>query len=438
MRSGRAEWHYFVGVNPAELKSKASPSIGRGSENVLTEEQLRDARLGFEWLLRSKNFPRGFVAKHGEDLMQRAAFELARKAERGEKITNPPGLLITIAYRRAQNLAEKRERAPDFVGLGAVAEVADEEGSTPEETTLERDRVAKLHAAVRRLTVEERQIVALRHFEALNLSEAARRLDWDESKARRRYAAAMDHLKDLLGVDSSDQVVIDVGFCCWMTFAFGQRVGFNLAREVESVWQRLEDVLIPSSERAQHLAHKANGQLSSDPATASAVGNFGRAAKLCGAAALCALGAGAGVIIAGGGADPGSPPARHPARSRPAPANFSKPAPLDSKATVAGPPAAAAASAPALPRAQGKKTQAAKPVGSEPEPEPNLQPVTPAHASQPPPAEALAPIEENNRPEGGPQVPHPAQGPEGSSIGGAAEAGGKTPPEEEGPFAGRP
>jgi RNA polymerase sigma factor (sigma-70 family) len=392
---------------------------------ALSEEELADARVGFERYLRGKGFSRTFIAEHAEDLMGKANVELAKKMERGEEVRNAPGLLIHIAYRRTQNLLESRERTPDLVGLEAVGEVAAAEEQAPETMALDRDRVGKVRAAVSRLTVEERKIVALEFFEDMNLSQAARSLGWDESKARRRHKAAMTHLKDLLGVDSSDQIVFDVAFVCWLAVAFGDRMDFSLSREAEAAWQRLEDVGVSLVDRVQASGHRAHARLGGDPVAATAVSGAGRAAKVCGAAVICAIGAGAGVVVVDSHHDAAktSMPAlrqSHTAKqakvSAP-PGRTEAPVPAASEKQVRTP-----ATNKHRPAVAKQRQQEDKGV----EEAPAVEESTPAPVSQPPPSEVISTLEETNRPTSGTVEAHPSSAPDGSEVAEIEKAGGKT------------
>jgi len=400
----------------------------------LTNDQLRDALRRFERLLRGKGFSRQFIDDHAEELMGRAAMEMAAKIERGETIHKPAGLLVTIAYRRTQNFLESKERAPGFVGLEAIAELPDSEEETPEGATLDKDRVAKVHAAVKRLTVEERKLVALEFFQRMNLSQAARELGWDESKARRRHKAAMAHLKDLLGVNSADDIAIEVGFICWLSVVFGQREGFSLAREVETLWQRAEDFVLAGVDRAEHLAHKANARLGGDPSAASAVSGMGRAAKACGVAALCVATAGAGVAVVSSGGERTSP-VKHGNGARlsqtaPPAAQLEKNAAAWRAITAAS----AGAATESAHRADREPAARTSPAGAE---APAVADVAEPGYSQPAAQEVVQTLEEGSRPTGGPVESHPSTGPEGSAVASNEESGG-APPAQESLEAGRP
>lgn len=418
LRRPLAAWHYSGVVEMGQLKSKVRSAESKMDAPAVSDAVLADAKAGFEGYLRAKGWPNAkrFVDDHGEELMGRAQFEMVRSIKNGTRVENVPAFLITVAYRRAQNLLTSKSRAPDIVGLEAVAEIADAGEETPEDSALSQDRSRKIREAVKRLTVDERKVLALRYFEGLSLSKSARELGWDESKARRRHKAAMDHLHDLLGVDSADDLVVDVAFFCWLVVAFRERVGFSLVREIETGWHRVEDVLVAASEKTEHVAHKANTQLSTDPITATTAGNLGRGVRVCGMAALCLLTTAGGVAVVrsvDGGGSAGDRAASRPAVVTPTPA----------EAGVASGAAALAASA-------GAQSQSGESGAGESAPPPSVAAAIPPHASQPSPQIATGALEETSRPHNGPTESHPSSAPDGSSVGEGTKSSGKTEAEE--------
>jgi RNA polymerase sigma factor (sigma-70 family) len=408
-----------------QVKALQSPDAGAApasfAEIGITPEQLREARKGFEALLLSKGFKRPFLTANVDDLMGRAQVELVGKSKRGERIESPVGLLITIAYRRAQNLLTSKERAPDFVGIEAVAEVADDEDAGPENATLNRDREAKVREAVARLTVDERKIVALEFFRQMNLSQAARELGWDESKARRRHKAAMAHLHDLLGVDSADDLVIDIAFFCWLVTALRLPVKFSLVRELETVGEWIGDGIAALAGRVEHVAHRGNEQLAGNPAAASVAEGAGRAAKLCGAAALCAVAVGVATVAQHGSP---KPPTREAAKTQASPRTGTARAVSRHASPVASPSASGTQDSQAP--AASRRREAATPEGDGRATRQAVGEATSPHPSQPSPQVATEALEETSRPEAGPQVSLPAVGPDGESVENSKKAGGES------------
>jgi RNA polymerase sigma factor (sigma-70 family) len=286
-------------VQTTQLTGELRQGDDGASGSALSHDVLLDAQNGFEKYLSAKGFPPRFIVDHAEDLMARARFELARAQKRGTVIENPPGWLINCAYRRAQNFVTSRERAPEFIELDSPGGVVIGDEATPEDSTLDRDRMRKVQMAVSKLSAEEKKIVALQFFEGMSLAKSARELGWDESKARRRHRAAMDHLYDLLGVDQADDLLIDIGFVCWASVAFGCSVPTGLWTGAEALADRVGHAAASGWARLHELVRRALSGGAAEPAGATAAGSVGRAAGVCGAALVClTTAAGLGVLPA--------------------------------------------------------------------------------------------------------------------------------------------
>jgi RNA polymerase sigma-70 factor, ECF subfamily len=70
--------------------------------------------------------------------------------------------------------------------------------TTPSQAAMRAEMQIRLQDALNSLDATDREIIALRHFEELNNSEAAQVLGLSESGASRRYTKAILKLKDLL------------------------------------------------------------------------------------------------------------------------------------------------------------------------------------------------------------------------------------------------
>jgi RNA polymerase sigma-70 factor (ECF subfamily) len=70
--------------------------------------------------------------------------------------------------------------------------------TTPSQAAMRAEMQIRLQDALNSLDATDREIIALRHFEELNNSEAAQVLGLSESGASRRYTKALLKLKDLL------------------------------------------------------------------------------------------------------------------------------------------------------------------------------------------------------------------------------------------------
>src|SRR5262249_43148790 len=157
-----------------------------------------------------KRFSPQFISSHGEDLFATAALEYSRKLAEGVRIESPCGWLITCAWRRTMSLLESQSRSPQVIATEKAEAIEDEVGRSPEQTALDEDRFRRVHEAVAELPPEEQRLLELAYFEEMPVREAARLLDWHPSKAQRRHEAARERLLELLGVDSLDELAVDV------------------------------------------------------------------------------------------------------------------------------------------------------------------------------------------------------------------------------------
>ena len=71
-------------------------------------------------------------------------------------------------------------------------------GSSPSEAAIHEERRLRLQAALEKMEPLDREVLALRHFEKLSSSETAHALGIQDAAARKRYARALDKLKDVL------------------------------------------------------------------------------------------------------------------------------------------------------------------------------------------------------------------------------------------------
>ncbi|HEX3608227.1 MAG TPA: sigma-70 family RNA polymerase sigma factor [Solirubrobacterales bacterium] len=286
---------------------------GRKANSELKQSQLEEARLGFIQFLRRKRFSPQFIASHGDDLFATAALEYSRKVAEGEEIDSPAGWLITCAWRRTKSLLEAQGRSPQIVSTDKAETIEDELGRSPEDVTLDEDRLRKVQEAVDQLTVEERRLLELAYFEGMAVREAARELHWHPSKAQRCHEAARKHLHQLLGVDSLDELEIIVGLAAYISLA-EKASAPHLPAGVEAVAETVSRGAGHGWARAQDLARRLPfGGGAESPATAAIGGSAGRAAGVCATAALACLASGVvgpgvgGVNLIGGGGGASAP-----------------------------------------------------------------------------------------------------------------------------------
>jgi RNA polymerase sigma factor (sigma-70 family) len=289
---------------------------GRKANSELKQSQLEEARLGFIQFLRRKHFSPQFIASHGDDLFATAALEYSRKVAEGEEIDSPAGWLITCAWRRTKSLLEAQGRSPQIVSTDKAEAIEDELGRTPEDVTLDEDRLRKVQEAVDQLTVEERRLLELAYFEGMAVREAARELHWHPSKAQRCHEAARKHLHQLLGVDSLDELEIIVGLAAYISLA-EKATAPQLPAGVEAAVETVGRGIGHSWARAQDLTRRFPFGGGAEPsATAALGGSAGRAAGVCATAVLACLASGVvgpgvgGVNLIGGDGGASAPPAK--------------------------------------------------------------------------------------------------------------------------------
>ncbi|HEY5709360.1 MAG TPA: sigma-70 family RNA polymerase sigma factor [Solirubrobacterales bacterium] len=282
---------------------------GRKANSELKQSELDEARWGFIQFLRRKRFSPQFIASHGDDLFATAALEYSRKVAEGEEIDSPAGWLITCAWRRTKSLLEAEGRSPHIVSTDKAEAIEDELGRSPEDVTLDEDRLRKVQEAVDQLSVEERQLLELAYFEGMAVREAARQLHWHPSKAQRCHEAAREHLHQLLGVDSLDELEIIVGLAAYISLA-EKASAPHLPAGVEAVAETVSRGFEHGWARAQDLARRFPFSGGAEPsATAALGGGAGRAAGVCATAALACLASGVVGPGVGGLIDGGSAPA---------------------------------------------------------------------------------------------------------------------------------
>ncbi len=209
------------GIATTKDEREAGAMYGRKVNDDLSKRELDAARLGFKQLLRCKRFSPQFINRHGDELFATATLEYSRKLAEGEKIENPPGWLIACAWRRTKSQLEAEARAPRVVSTEQSGPVVDEENRGPEDILLDEDRFRKVREAVSGLSKNQRRILAYSYFEGYTVREAGRLLRWHSSKAQRAHEGAKRRIHKLLGVSSSDDLLIEVGLAAWLSITLG-------------------------------------------------------------------------------------------------------------------------------------------------------------------------------------------------------------------------
>jgi DNA-directed RNA polymerase specialized sigma24 family protein len=308
----------------------------------LSRSQFDAAHRAFITLLRRKRMSPQFIERHGEDLFAQAGFEYSRQLAEGNEIANPVAWLVTCSWHRTVSLLESQDWKPKLVSTESVGELSAVSAPSPEDALLTEDRYRKIREAVEELPEYQRQLLALAYFADGSVRKAARGLRWTPSKGQRAHEAAQRRLHKLLGVESSDELEIEL-------IAFLSLAGGG-GPQLDRLLRAIEGVSEPSVQGVAGLGHQlvdlvrrpfgAGGDPGSSTAVAGPVGHVrelgrrfltgggadattvitgggDRAAELCKAVAVCLIGGGAitGALLGGGhhggrlASDPPPPPA---------------------------------------------------------------------------------------------------------------------------------
>ncbi len=259
----------------------------RTNDDGLSQAELEAARLGFSQYLRRKRFSPQFISRHAEELFAQATLEYSRKLAEGVVIENPPGWMIECAWRRTKSLLEAEDRRPRVVSTETSGPLADELGRDPEGLLLGEERFGKVWAAVEELSADQRRLLALAYFEGMPVREAGRQLGWHASKAQRAHEGARRRLHELLGVESSDELVI--GLAAYLSLARAGTSRLHLPAGFEPAADAVGRGAAHLWARAQELARRFLVGGGGEPTSAAVGGNAGRAAGVCAAAALACL-----------------------------------------------------------------------------------------------------------------------------------------------------
>ena len=287
-------------------------------EEGLSQRELDSARLGFSQLLRAKRFPPEFVANHSADLLATAQLEYSRRIAEGVEIHNPPGWIVNCAWRRTKSMLEAQENRPRLVSTERIVSLSDCHADTPEDEVLSEDRSRRVRDAVEQLTEDERKLIELAYFEQMSVREAARVLRWHPSKAQRCHRSARKRLQNLLGIKSVDDLQIEIGLAAWLSLADGRTIHVHVPAGIEAAAEHAGTGAAHVWTRAHEFARRLLLGGGGEPASAVAAGSVGRAAGVCGAAAVACLAS--GVVGPGVGVDLiASKPQAHPAQVRSTP-----------------------------------------------------------------------------------------------------------------------
>lgn len=278
-----------------------------GTPREMKPAELEQAQLGFNQYLRRKGYSPQFIDRHADDLLATATVEYSRKLAEGAEIDNAAGWLITCASQRTKNLVHVESRDPRLVSTERAPTVVDEEGQSPEEVALEEDRFRKVREAVEQLSEDERRLLELAYFEGYAVREAARLLRWHPSKAQRCHRTARRHLHELLGVDSLDELEVEVGLAAYLVIAAGSSSGLllqpNLEAAVDAAGRLAADIWARAQELARRLPIGGGAESSAGAALQSGSAQLAGACATAAAAACLAsgvVGPGVGGLLQGG------------------------------------------------------------------------------------------------------------------------------------------
>jgi RNA polymerase sigma factor (sigma-70 family) len=348
---------------------------------------LRGAELALKHKLRRK-FSADFTTRYADELIAKAAKEYVVAEARGERIENPGGFLVDVAYKRAIDALRKESNDPELDELEAASSLPDPSVADPSEE-LERDEVrSQVYEAIAHLEGEERQVIALVYFEGMSGREAAGPLGISQSSSLRRLRSASAKLREWLpaieqgsfcteaapqlralaagtaeGLEETQAKLhlencaacretmarreafgFEVGLAAWLSLSGAASAQAHLLGDrLAGLCEAARDAVTAAIDRARELALRLTGSGGAEAAGGAGSAALGKAAAgACAtAAAVCAvtgvIGPGiGGVDLSGGGHEAAAPKARSASASRtpvPAPASPAERTPI-----VASPP----------------------------------------------------------------------------------------------------
>jgi RNA polymerase sigma factor (sigma-70 family) len=360
--------------------------LRKRGERGLEPHVLRGAELALKHKLRRK-FSADFMARHADDLIAKAAKEYAVAVARGERIENPGGFLVDVAYKRAIDALRKEGNDPELDELEAASSLPDPSVADPSEE-LEREEVrSQIHEAIAHLEGEERQVIALVYFEGMSGRESAGPLGMSETTALRRLRSASAKLREWLpaiekgsfcaeaapqlralaaGTGEGLEVTqaklhlencaacretmarreafgFEVGLVAWLSLSSAASAQARPGDRLAGLAEATRHVLASALDRARELALRLTGSGGAETAGGAGSAALGKAAAgACAtAAAVCAvtgvIGPGfGGISLSSGGHEAAAPKARS-ARASKAPTQ-ARSLPVERMPNVASPP----------------------------------------------------------------------------------------------------
>jgi RNA polymerase sigma-70 factor (ECF subfamily) len=130
-------------------------------------------------------------ANQAEDVVSEVFLKAWRARHTLRDETTSLSWLLTITHNCAMSMLRAN---PEVADLDALADP----GATPGAELFRKFEVSRVHAAVRRLTPEQQQVVILRFFEGLTHDDVARRLARNANAVRAIQFRALGRLRKLL------------------------------------------------------------------------------------------------------------------------------------------------------------------------------------------------------------------------------------------------
>lgn len=109
------------------------------------------------------------------------------------------------AKRRDVRQEQRAERQRPDVSTVAIADMLRHDGPSPLSEVLRDEAQARLVGRLEQLSETDREIISLRHFEALSNEEVAAELGLGKHAASKRYIRAIQRLKELVDADEPPQ-----------------------------------------------------------------------------------------------------------------------------------------------------------------------------------------------------------------------------------------
>lgn len=117
----------------------------------------------------------------------------------GLKLTEVHRFHLGTAKRDARQELSLEEIRPQDASAASMALQLVSENTNPGEAALKQEMVSKVQIALEQMDPIDREILALRHFEQLSVSEAALELGLSKAGAGSRYIRALRRLRTILG-----------------------------------------------------------------------------------------------------------------------------------------------------------------------------------------------------------------------------------------------